>query len=110
MQSMKGFEYVAVGLSTDQRMSNDSAMECVKDGDKVKLHSSLTEIKNGNYGAARKGIVSKAPPLTAHKLMFLFLFSHKTSSNSPPATSMMKQSTAELNVKQQQQSKDLNLI
>jgi hypothetical protein len=60
MRSYKGAKYIAMALSKDDRMGDDSVMECVKEGDQVKVYSSWTEVKNGDYYAAvRDGAVSK---------------------------------------------------
>ncbi|KAG5668133.1 hypothetical protein PVAND_016085 [Polypedilum vanderplanki] len=56
MQSMRTFQYVALGLSTDKKMSDDFAVECVKEGNEIKIFSSITEIISGSYGARRTGV------------------------------------------------------
>lgn len=57
MESLNNFAYVAVGLSTDKLMNEDSSMECVKKGDKIELYSSLTGQIKRNKIASRDGVV-----------------------------------------------------
>ncbi|XP_037920288.1 putative ferric-chelate reductase 1 homolog isoform X2 [Hermetia illucens] len=47
--------YVAVGLSTDNKMGDDSIIECVPQGGKVNAFTSWTS-GNPNYGDSREGI------------------------------------------------------
>ena len=57
MESLNKFAYVAIGLSTDKIMNEDSSMECVKKGDKIELFSSFTgQIKRDKI-ATRDGVV-----------------------------------------------------
>mgnify|MGYP003556247087 CR=1 FL=1 len=57
MVSLNKFAYVAIGLSTDKIMNEDSSMECVKKGDKIEFFSSFTgEIKRDKI-ATRDGVV-----------------------------------------------------
>lgn len=58
MRSLKGAAYIAMGLSKDRNMGDDSVMECVKKGSEVKLYSSWTVTDGGDYGAPRDGVVS----------------------------------------------------
>lgn len=46
-----------MGLSTDKEMGDDSVMECVKEGDEIKVYSSWTTV-GANYASVREGIVS----------------------------------------------------
>jgi hypothetical protein len=55
---MRNFTYVAVGVSSDNRMGDDAAIECVREGDEVKLYSSMTEVARNSYKARREGVVS----------------------------------------------------
>lgn len=48
--------YVAVGLSYDDKMGDDSVIECVPESGTVKAFSSWTRV--GPYGVTRSGIVS----------------------------------------------------
>lgn len=57
MESFNGFAYVATGLSTDKIMNQDSVMECVKNGNKIELFSSFTELKGRDNLAIRDGVV-----------------------------------------------------
>lgn len=60
MRSYKGAAYIAMALSSDNKMGQDSVMECVKNKrtGKVELYSSWTEIVGGDYKATRDGAVS----------------------------------------------------
>lgn len=49
--------YVAVALSNDNKMGDDSAMECVPEGGRVRTYSSWTS-SQPNYGASRQDVVS----------------------------------------------------
>ena len=57
MRSWKAAKYIAMGLSTDKEMGDDSVMECVKEGDEIKAYSSWTVV-GANYASVREGIVS----------------------------------------------------
>jgi len=54
MKGQRGNGYVASGLSTDGRMGDDSVVECVKDGNDVKIYMSYT----GLFDVSRDGVVS----------------------------------------------------
>lgn len=47
-----------MGLSVDDRMGSDSAIECVKKNDEVEAFISVTRAVPNNYGARRSEIVS----------------------------------------------------
>lgn len=49
--------YVALGLSTNGRMGDDSVMECVPEGGTARAHTSYT-VGNPNYGVSRENVVS----------------------------------------------------
>lgn len=57
MRSWKSAKYIAMALSTDREMGDDSVMECVKEGDEIKVYSSWTTV-GANYASVREGIVS----------------------------------------------------
>lgn len=57
MRSWKTAKYIAMGLSLDREMGDDSVMECVKEGDEIKVYSSWTVV-GASYAAEREGIVS----------------------------------------------------
>lgn len=57
MQSYKLAKYIAMGLSLDREMGDDSVMECVKDGNEVKLYQSYTVVGD-HYEAQRNNVVS----------------------------------------------------
>lgn len=42
MHSNQNYMYVAMGLSSDTRMNDDSVMECVKEGSGVRHYTSFT--------------------------------------------------------------------
>lgn len=49
--------YVAVGLSTDNRMGEDAVMECVPENGQVRAYTSWTT-PSPNLGVIRQGVVS----------------------------------------------------
>lgn len=49
--------YVAVALSTDSSMGDDSVMECIPENGNIKAYTSWTS-PGPNYGATRDGVVS----------------------------------------------------
>ncbi|XP_070509081.1 putative ferric-chelate reductase 1 homolog [Chironomus tepperi] len=56
MHSAPNAAYIASALSFDRRMGDDSAMECVKVGNEVKIYASYTIRESGTYDAIRSGI------------------------------------------------------
>lgn len=52
--------YVAVALSTDDKMGDDSVMECVPEAGNIRAYTSWT-LPRPNLGVTRQGIVSKFP-------------------------------------------------
>lgn len=50
--------YVAVALSTDNKMGDDSVMECVPEAGQIRAYSSWT-LPRPNLGVTRQGVVSK---------------------------------------------------
>jgi hypothetical protein len=50
--------YIALALSEDNLMGNDSAIECVNENGIVKAYTSFTRAIPNNYGARRSDIVS----------------------------------------------------
>lgn len=51
--------FIALALSDDAYMGDDSAMECVNENGVVKAYTSFTRAIPGNYGARRSEIVRK---------------------------------------------------
>lgn len=49
--------YVAIGLSSDDKMGDDSVMECIPEGGTIRAYTSWTS-PPPNYGATRDGVVS----------------------------------------------------
>lgn len=49
--------YVAVGLSTDNRMGEDAVMECVPENGQIRAYASWTT-PSPNLGVVRQGVVS----------------------------------------------------
>lgn len=56
MHSEPKAAYIATGLSFDRKMGDDSVMECVKEGNEVKIYSSYTIRESGTFDAIRYGI------------------------------------------------------
>lgn len=50
--------YVAVALSTDNKMGDDSAMECVPENGQIRAYTSWT-LPRPSPGVTRQGVVSK---------------------------------------------------
>lgn len=48
---------MAVGLSTDNKMGDDSVMECVPEAGQIRAYSSWT-MPRPNLGVTRQGVVS----------------------------------------------------
>lgn len=59
MISWKNAAFIAMALSNDNRMGDDSVLECVKENGELKLYSSWTAVKNRRYSATREGVVSQ---------------------------------------------------
>lgn len=69
--------YIAVGLSTDDKMGKDSVMECVPEGGAINVYSSYTTSGSGNYGAPRTNVVSiNRLRIISIVLIYLFIFSY----------------------------------
>lgn len=76
--------YIAVALSTDSKMGNDSVMECVREGGQVRAYTSWT-LPPPNLGVTRENVVSELTAgnlfqtvSTIFNLDFLFfIVSHK---------------------------------
>lgn len=51
--------YVAVALSTDDKMGDDSVMECVPENGRISAYTSYT-LPRPNLGVTRQGVVSEA--------------------------------------------------
>lgn len=45
--------YIALGLSFDSKMGDDSAIECVNENGVIRAYASLTRAIPQNYGARR---------------------------------------------------------
>lgn len=58
MRSYKGAKWIGMSLSNDDRMGDDSVIECVNENGEVKVYSSWTQINDGDYLAIREGAVS----------------------------------------------------
>ncbi|KAL7014116.1 hypothetical protein ACKWTF_015752 [Chironomus riparius] len=68
MRSWKSAKYIAMGLSTDKEMGDDSVMECVKEGDEIKAYSSWTVV-GANYASVREGIPQDIITLVDSKII-----------------------------------------
>ena len=71
--------YIAMALSVDKKMGDDSAIECVKENGIVKAYTSYTRAMPNNYGARRSEVVRKLLSIscfitTLPKTSFHFLF------------------------------------
>lgn len=51
--------YIAIGLSYDNEMGQDSVIECVKENGAVKIYTSITRAAPGDYGSRRSNVVSE---------------------------------------------------
>ena len=79
MISWKNAAFIAMGLSNDNRMGNDSVVECVKENGELKLYSSWTVVKNRRYSATREEVVSEKLNFHVKTASDLIPYSHKTS-------------------------------
>ncbi|KAG5667410.1 hypothetical protein PVAND_015391 [Polypedilum vanderplanki] len=69
MKSFKQAKYIAIGLSKDKWMGEDSVIECVKNNDKVDIFSSMTNTEGGEYGAPRDGVPQNIMKLVEGKIV-----------------------------------------
>lgn len=58
MSILDGAGFIALALSVDNKMGDDSAVECVNESGDIKAYTSMTRAIPENYGARRSDIVS----------------------------------------------------
>jgi hypothetical protein len=59
MRSQSKAAYIATGLSTDDKMGDDSVVECINESGSVKAYTSWTIAGAGKFDSSRNGIVRR---------------------------------------------------
>ncbi|KAG5675626.1 hypothetical protein PVAND_005515 [Polypedilum vanderplanki] len=68
MRSQSKAAYIATGLSTDDKMGDDSVVECVNESGSIKAYTSWTTVGGGKFDSSRNGIAQNIVNLREGKL------------------------------------------